>query len=80
MKLKHYLILCAPLLVQLLAHLKGASSYHDLVAFEHVKELLLNEGAVVLAMLMRSPKDDTHMEAVIEANDDLRRRQGTYVP
>lgn len=79
MKLKHYAILCAPILITVATHLKGVSQWSDVLVPQNVGELLLQVASVVTAMVMRSPKDDAHLDAVIEANDDLRRRQGSFI-
>lgn len=79
MKLKHYAILCAPILITVATHLKGVTHWSDVLVPQNVGELLLQVASVVTAMVMRSPKDDTHMDALVDANDDLRKRQGSYV-
>lgn len=79
MKLKHYAILCAPILFTIATHMKAATVWSEVFVPHNMGEVLGQTAIVFAALSVRSPKDDTHMDELVDANEDLRRRAGSYV-
>lgn len=78
MQLKHYAILCAPILMAVAVNLQHAASWAEVFTTVNIGKVLYETALVLVALRTRSPVDDTHMTAIIDANDDLRKRQGSF--
>lgn len=78
MNWKHYLLLSSPVLLTIAAHLAGAQHWGDVVTPKHLSEVVGQTAAVLVALKTSKPADTETITCLQDANDDLRKRAGSY--